>query len=124
MGKLVTRLSSTVGVLLFLTIAAAASGEENSPSRGDWIPLFNGRDLNGWTPKSQVFPLAKTTPTRSVSRTAYSRWGTRATINSRVDSAICFTAILMRIIGCGPSIASSVNRFQAAPAGLCATRES
>ena len=29
--------------------AAAAGGHD--PARQDWMPLFNGRDLDGWTAK-------------------------------------------------------------------------
>jgi hypothetical protein len=40
-----------VGCLLSLWIlAAGAMGQENSRQE-QWIPLFNGKDLSGWTPK-------------------------------------------------------------------------
>jgi hypothetical protein len=48
------------GAALLLVAAAAAlaaavqgapPGRANDPAREDWIALFNGRDLDGWTPK-------------------------------------------------------------------------
>ncbi len=42
----------------------APSAEENSPSergqaQGVWRPLFNGKDLEGWTPKIRGYPLGE-----------------------------------------------------------------
>jgi len=39
-----------LGALAALLITAAASGCSPAPSE-EWIPLFNGQDLTGWTPK-------------------------------------------------------------------------
>ncbi len=40
-------------VILLAVVALAACGDGERPPAGsdDWIPLFNGRDLEGWTPK-------------------------------------------------------------------------
>jgi len=35
----------------------AASNEEAAPKEEDWIQLFNGRDLSGWTPKITKYAL-------------------------------------------------------------------
>jgi hypothetical protein len=36
-----------------------ARGDEPKASPDGWIPLFNGKDLEGWTPKIQGFPLGE-----------------------------------------------------------------
>src|SRR5688572_25593385 len=40
-----------VGLVLSLPQAAA--------DREDWLPLFNGRDLDGWTPKITGYPVGE-----------------------------------------------------------------
>jgi hypothetical protein len=37
--------------LIPLAARGQAPAPERSPAREDWIPLFNGRNLDGWTPK-------------------------------------------------------------------------
>ena len=37
----------------------AAAGQANDPKREDWLPLFNGRNLDGWTPKFTKHPLGE-----------------------------------------------------------------
>lgn len=37
--------------------AAAATAQEAGPKPGEWFPLFNGKDLTGWTPKIRTFAL-------------------------------------------------------------------
>ena len=47
-------------VLVFLVLPACAQPpEKKEPSSGSdqWISLFNGKDLKGWTPKIKGFPL-------------------------------------------------------------------
>ncbi len=44
------------GMLLLVTVSAleaqrAKPAAKNDPNAKEWIQLFNGRDLNGWTPK-------------------------------------------------------------------------
>ena len=34
-----------------VTLGAGQRGQPNDPKREDWVQLFNGRDLDGWTPK-------------------------------------------------------------------------
>jgi hypothetical protein len=38
-------------VFLFATLFAGGAAAETSADREEWIALFNGRDLDGWTPK-------------------------------------------------------------------------
>ena len=38
-------------VVLTASVQGEPSGRANDPAREDWVPLFNGRDLDGWTPK-------------------------------------------------------------------------
>ena len=42
-------------VLLFALFAAAAAAQQP----GDWIQLFNGRDLTGWIPKIRGYPAGE-----------------------------------------------------------------
>ena len=59
------RLPATIGCLTALCVAAIPahqSGSQTSPFPGDrsmyeWVQLFNGRDLAGWTPKFAKHPL-------------------------------------------------------------------
>jgi hypothetical protein len=40
--------ATALGLALTSTLSAA---EPDAPAQGRWIPLFNGKDLEGWTPK-------------------------------------------------------------------------
>jgi hypothetical protein len=37
--------------MLAAAVQGGAPGQANDPAREDWTPLFNGRNLDGWTPK-------------------------------------------------------------------------
>lgn len=39
--------------------ATGASAQRTAPAPSDWVELFNGRDLNGWTPKFAHYPLGE-----------------------------------------------------------------
>lgn len=39
--------------------AAAAAASQPAPAAGDWMPLFNGKDLSGWVPKFTKHPLGE-----------------------------------------------------------------
>ena len=39
------------------TAVAAATAPDATPRQGEWIELFNGRDLTGWTPKITGYDL-------------------------------------------------------------------
>jgi hypothetical protein len=41
-------------ILVALTVPAAADD-----TKGDWVPLFNGKDLTGWTPKITGYALGE-----------------------------------------------------------------
>jgi hypothetical protein len=43
---------------LLLCLAAGAWGQNNA-APGTWVPLFNGKDLTGWTPKIKGYPLGE-----------------------------------------------------------------
>jgi len=50
---------STMTVILVLLLGSLhASGEEPYP-KGQWVPLFNGKDLEGWTPKITGYELGE-----------------------------------------------------------------
>lgn len=55
-------LGFTLGTLAALTVFALAAidarGQDKSTSEG-WIALFNGKDLDGWTPKITGYPLGE-----------------------------------------------------------------
>jgi len=44
-----------ITLLAALLLPACRSAEEPAPPRESWIPLFNGQDLSGWTPKIRGF---------------------------------------------------------------------
>jgi hypothetical protein len=44
-------------VLLLLTLPALASGAD--PDTKEWVPLFNGKDLSGWTPKLTGYAIGE-----------------------------------------------------------------
>lgn len=46
---------------VWLVAAAAVPAQDPPPPRdeGKWVPLFNGRDLDGWIPKIKGFPLGE-----------------------------------------------------------------
>jgi hypothetical protein len=46
-------------LLLTLHFAVTAAAETTPPQRSRWIPLFNGRDLQGWTVKIAKHPLGE-----------------------------------------------------------------
>lgn len=48
-------LSSLTALSLFGLVAVPRAGD--APATGQWIPLFNGKDLTGWTPKIRGFEL-------------------------------------------------------------------
>ena len=45
------------GVVALCALLAASGVNSQSAAPGEWIQLFNGRDLEGWTPKFTGFPL-------------------------------------------------------------------
>ncbi len=47
-----------MGRLLFFVLTAAAMLAQ-APADGKWIQLFNGRNLDGWTPKITGYPLGE-----------------------------------------------------------------
>ena len=44
-------------VLLLLTLPALASGADSDAK--EWVPLFNGKDLSGWTPKITGYAIGE-----------------------------------------------------------------
>jgi hypothetical protein len=47
-----TRLSAVLAALLFgAAVALPLPGSGADDKEGKWVPLFNGKDLDGWTPK-------------------------------------------------------------------------
>jgi len=53
------RAASIVCFGLFFGAIAASACAEDSAADGTWIQLFNGRDLEGWTPKIAGYPLGE-----------------------------------------------------------------
>jgi len=47
----VAQLISTLAIFAVLTALPAASSAADSPDEEEWIQLFNGKNLDGWTPK-------------------------------------------------------------------------
>jgi hypothetical protein len=42
-------------LLICLLVSPLATHAQNDPNREDWIPLFNGRDLENWIPKIRQY---------------------------------------------------------------------
>jgi len=53
-----SRLSLAIGLCLPFMGIAAARGQDTSAEKG-WIALFNGKDLDGWTPKIKGYDLGE-----------------------------------------------------------------
>lgn len=53
----ITKRAVTALLVATFCVATAAAAETNSD--GQWIQLFNGKDLTGWTPKIKGFPAGE-----------------------------------------------------------------
>jgi hypothetical protein len=49
-------LALTLGATIGLAPAPPAPAGDDAPEKGRWISLFNGKDLDGWTPKIKGYP--------------------------------------------------------------------
>jgi hypothetical protein len=54
-----TAMMTKTWIALSAVVFAAATLQKPDPSRQDWIQLFNGRDLTGWTPKFSKHDLCE-----------------------------------------------------------------
>ena len=52
-------IARAAGFLLFAAWSAAGAAADTSTGKEDWIALFNGRDLDGWTPKMTGYALGE-----------------------------------------------------------------
>ncbi len=50
--------TSTSLLLLIMLLFVGLSGQAQKP-KGEWISLFNGKDLSGWTPKIRGYPAGE-----------------------------------------------------------------
>ena len=46
-------------LLVCSLLLAGSAAAQNDPDREDWIQLFNGRDLSGWTPKIRGYAVGQ-----------------------------------------------------------------
>jgi len=53
------RMLLAVGIALLAFARSVFSGEEAKKSDGEWIQLFNGKDLPGWIPKIKGYPAGE-----------------------------------------------------------------
>ena len=51
-----SRITPFLAALLFLSLCACKSAKDSSD---EWISLFNGKDLTGWTPKIKGYPAGE-----------------------------------------------------------------
>lgn len=51
------RLQKVAAAILAVLIAATAGWAEESPAKGDWVQLFNGKNLDGWKVKITGYDL-------------------------------------------------------------------
>ncbi len=49
----------SIGILILLSLATACTGTRIEKADQEWISLFNGKDLTGWTPKFSGYPLGE-----------------------------------------------------------------
>ena len=56
--RAMTRACAAALALLLLVPVAATAGD---PDEEEWIPLFNGRDLEGWVPNQLELTIARQT---------------------------------------------------------------
>ena len=92
--------------------AILAFGGLNAQSAGsdEWIQLFNGKDLEGWTPKFTGFPLGVNHLNTfrvedGLFKVSYDNWSDFAT-----SLGISFTNNLFHTTGCGSNIDSPESR--------------
>lgn len=50
---------TTFSALIFVSLAIPASGFSQTAEKGQWIQLFNGKNLDGWTPKIRYHDLGE-----------------------------------------------------------------
>jgi hypothetical protein len=65
-----------VPVLLLLAVATTAPSQEPkkvAKDESEWVSLFNGKDLEGWSPRFVATNSVRTTRTPSVSKMVYSK---------------------------------------------------
>jgi hypothetical protein len=53
------RLTQILAFLVLLCSGSAGVAGERGSQQEEWIPLFNGKDLDGWTPKIAGYPLGE-----------------------------------------------------------------
>ncbi len=54
------KIKAFVAVLMFLTfVMSGFAADEAKKAEGDWISLFNGKDLTGWIPKVKGYPAGE-----------------------------------------------------------------
>jgi hypothetical protein len=56
-GRLTVLLLSAIAALSIALGSAAALAEDTKATPGEWVSLFNGQDLAGWTPKIKGYEL-------------------------------------------------------------------
>jgi hypothetical protein len=52
-------LTRRIACFVLFSLAATATRAQNPDAGGAWQPLFNGKDLQGWTPKITGYPLGE-----------------------------------------------------------------
>ncbi len=48
-----------VPLLLVAAVFVSRTHADDAPKSGEWIPLFNGKNLDGWTPKIKGYPAGE-----------------------------------------------------------------
>jgi len=121
----------------FLVTAALPVCAQEKPAPSDWIPLFNGRNLDGWVVKIAGHELGDNFANTfrvedgvlKVSYDGYAEFGARfghlfyttAMPSSAPGSAICFIAGNSRTTSSPQSTVSPASNCAVRRVGLCAT---
>ena len=107
--------------LFLLLIALPAAAQEPKKDDGEWRPLFNGKDLDGWTPKIKGYDSGENYGDTfrvedGVLKVCYDKYQ-----SSTASSATCSTRTSSRTTGSASSTGSWATSARAGRAGRCAT---
>ena len=117
MQAAMTRVGATFGALL-LSVSLAYAQDDKA---GEWVPLFNGKNLDGWTPKIKGYE-GRRQPRRHLPRRGRrAEGGVRQVHEFDGKFGHLFYKEKFSHYACGSSTGSSASSARAARGGRCAT---
>ena len=113
---------TAIGVLAVASAALTrAAQQKNDPGKEEWIQLFNGRNLDGWTPKFAKHDLGENFNDTVRVENGVLEVGTTSGPPSTASSATSSTRIRSPTIASSPNTGSSANRCLAVRRGRSET---